>query len=324
MTDIIQTTTTKPESTYLGKLAQYNITKTLGVEHLYPVYLAETADSTETFVVKTMNANDASFLNESNVFALPEHKNIIKAKDLLSNVSADIKTDKTRGLETQQSAVVMEFAENGDMFNYAVQGAFSEKIARYFFEQILNALEHLHSNSFCHLDIKLENILLDKDFTVKLTDFGFASKLEEGKRLYKKVGTPGYKAPEMWKVGSNFTGYDGVKADVFQLGVLLFIITTGMVPFAEANGGDVWYRPALNGKWDIFWNLKEKALRSRKSGLKTFDANFKELMTRLLNPDDSKRPSIQEIKESAWFKSVEPATYEEVLAEMNMRKLLIK
>ena len=320
MSSTIENINLKTESDYIGKLAQYNITKTLGVDHLNPVYLAQTAESNETYVVKTMNLSDVSFLNECKIFELPEHKNIIKAKEILSGVSADIQVSAKPKKETLQNAVVMELAENGDLFNFLAQGALPEKIARYFFEQVLDAVEHIHSNKFCHLDIKLENILLDKDYTVKLTDFGFATEIEEGKRLNKKVGTPSYRPPEMWKIGPNQKGYDGIKADVFQLGVLLFIFITGTPAFLEANSGDVWYRLALNGKWENFWNAKEKHMRTRREGPKGFDSNFKTLITNLLSPEEHSRPTIQEIRESVWYKNVQPATYEEMLAEMDKRK----
>ena len=334
MTDVIENINAITKTAYesIGTIAQYNITKRLGDEHLYPVYVAQHGEHHEnSCVIKVMETDDDSFINECSIFELPEHKNIIKAKDLLTNVQVEVQ-DKTRELKNlksfdtkkQQNIVVMELAENGDIFNYVTQGPFSESITRYYFEQILDAVEYLHDNIFCHLDLKLENILLDKEFTIKLTDFGFASKIEEGKRLYNKVGTPSYRPPEMWKVGNDFKGYTGDKADVFQLGVLLYIFITGMPPFTEAQYGDVWYRPAIAGRWEVFWSFKEKAMKARSQGPKVFGDDFKTLLTQLLCPDEILRPNIQEIRESDWYKKVKCATYEEVSAEMNKRKTLIR
>jgi serine/threonine protein kinase len=66
-----------------------------------------------------------------------------------------------------------------------------------FYYQVLQAVQHCHSHNVVHRDIKPENILLDKDFNVKLTDFGFAKVLNNNERLYEVCGTPGYLAPEL-------------------------------------------------------------------------------------------------------------------------------
>lgn len=316
---------------YIGKLAQYKITESLGDDHLYPVYLAKTDHSDEIHVIKTMDLNDESFYNECQIFELPEHRNIIRATEILTGVNVDFKrsseaTDDTQGFcrSRRTNAVVMEFAEHGDLFNYLLQGPLPEGIARYFFEQVLNAVEHLHRNRFCHLDLKLDNILLDRDFNVKLTDFGFAAKLEGNEPLYKRVGTPSYRPPEMWKFEGDYKGYDGIKTDMFQLGIILFILVTGLPPFSEAHYGDLWYRPAIVGKWDVFWNFREKQAKHKNQGSAVFDNNFKTLIMQLLAPNEYLRPTIEGVRESAWYKNGKRSTNQEVIAEMKKRKELMK
>ena len=75
--------------------------------------------------------------------------------------------------------MVMEIAANGDLFEVlAKAGRFSENTARYFFKQIVMGLDHLHfHHSMCHLDMKLENILVDADYNVKICDFGFVKSI---------------------------------------------------------------------------------------------------------------------------------------------------
>lgn len=89
----------------------------------------------------------------------------------------------------------------GELFDYvANSGPFSEPIAKYYFKQILKGVHYIHSKGFSHRDLKPENILLDKNYDVKIVDFGFACALEgrDGSGTNQsQIGTPGYMAPEI-------------------------------------------------------------------------------------------------------------------------------
>lgn len=96
--------------------------------------------------------------------------------------------------------LVFELCTNGELFDHLNSVVtISEKRARKIMKQVMEALVHCHSLGVVHRDIKPENILLDKDFNVKVTDFGFAKELQTGERLYEVCGTPGYLAPELLK-----------------------------------------------------------------------------------------------------------------------------
>lgn len=96
------------------------------------------------------------------------------------------------------------------------------------FKQIAHAIGYMHSQEIAHLDIKHENILLDEFFNVKIADLGSALVLHKNKGLVPETrGTASYMAPE---VIDNLTAYNGYKADVYSLGITLFVMLTGCFP----------------------------------------------------------------------------------------------
>lgn len=120
---------------------------------------------------------------------------------------------------------------------------FSERESNRIFRQILSAVEQIHKANIVHRDLKLENILLDKDRNVMICDFGLGRTFKdgEGKDMRTYCGTPTYAAAEM-VAGIPYTG---VKTDIWSLGVILFILNSGSRPF---NG------PTMNL---MFNNIKE-------------------------------------------------------------------
>jgi len=137
--------------------------------------------------------------------------------------------------------LVFELCTNGELFDHLNSVVtISEKRARKIMKQVMEALVHCHSLGVVHRDIKPENILLDKDFNVKVTDFGFAKELQTGERLYEVCGTPGYLAPELLKAGmverEECDGY-GQEVDVWACGVVLYTLLVGFPPF--------WHRKQL-------------------------------------------------------------------------------
>ena len=291
------------EKKYYGTFGKYNLIKPLGEQHIFPVYLAQKQGFTETVVLKTMSVDDDSYQCELNVFKLPVHKHIVKCLGKEENQTA-VGSEICQTKKGRSNSVIMELVPNGDLYQYLIQGKFGENTARYYFEQLLDAIEHLHKNNYCHLDIKPENILIDEEFNLKLTDFGFATYIGEGKRIHERSGTERYMSPEAFRGTSLVKGYDGCKADIFALGIILFIMVSGSPPFAKASSDDAWYRPALAGNWDKFWAFKEKR--------RSFNPEFKKLMTSLLSANPESRLTPQKIRESAWYRNVTPASKEEV------------
>ena len=107
---------------------------------------------------------------------------------------------------------------------------------KFLFIQVCQALSLLHTQAnLAHLDIKLENILVGADGNLKLCDFGMVESIDAD--LVKRQGTEMYMAPEIIDKRHNET-YKGVTADIFAMGVLLWILAFGQPPFAEASSRD--------------------------------------------------------------------------------------
>jgi serine/threonine protein kinase len=119
----------------------------------------------------------------------------------------------------------------------SLQRAYTEKDAASCFKQVLEAVGHMHSRGIVHCDLKPENILYedDTDRQIKIADFGFAQFMpggeEGGEMLSKQLGTLSYTAPEILAG----TGYD-TKADMWSLGVILYILLSGIPPFGKRRG----------------------------------------------------------------------------------------
>uniref|UniRef100_A0A1A9WJ88 Protein kinase domain-containing protein n=1 Tax=Glossina brevipalpis TaxID=37001 RepID=A0A1A9WJ88_9MUSC len=138
----------------------------------------------------------------------------------------------TRLYEVMQSEtmiyLVTEYACQGEIFDHLVEnGRMKEPEAARVFTQLVSAVQYCHSKGVVHRDLKAENVLLDKDMNIKLADFGFSNRYKEGNPLTTWCGSPPYAAPEV------FQGleYDGPKADIWSLGVVLYALVCGALPF---------------------------------------------------------------------------------------------
>jgi serine/threonine protein kinase len=119
-----------------------------------------------------------------------------------------------------------------------------EAQARPLFRQLLQAVVHCHSRSICHRDIKLENILVDQDQRLRLIDFGFSAKC--GQKLRTFCGTPPYMAPEL----ASKVPYYGEPADMWALGVLLYLMLFGKFPFRATSEKEL-YRLIQQGRFEM-------------------------------------------------------------------------
>lgn len=126
----------------------------------------------------------------------------------------------------------MEYASEGEFYSLIERkGKLSEEEAKNYFSQILSAVEYCHLNRVTHRDIKPENLLVDKGSQLKLCDFGLSNFLRDGEFLKTSCGSPNYAAPEL----ISGEKYCGPEVDVWSMGIVLYAIVSGSLPFDESN-----------------------------------------------------------------------------------------
>ena len=153
------------------------------------------------------------------------------------------------------------------------------------------------------MDLKPENILIGDDFKLKLCDFGFLEPVANQGKLTKNVGTDGYKAPEIYALDSpesSQTDYDGEKADMFSLGVILYVMTFGKPPLTMATPDNVYYRLFYRTTANHFFRIHPATKAMYLKGQIPLD--LMDLLLTLMDPNPAMRPkSIHEIRMSSYL-----------------------
>ena len=188
-------------------------------------------------------------------------------------------------IETDEKIfMILEYCPGGELFDYIVaKDRLSESEARFFFRQIISALAYIHSKGYAHRDLKPENLLLDDNQCLKLIDFGLCAKPKGGMEnlLSTCCGSPAYAAPELIAGKS----YLGAEADLWSMGVLLYALLCGYLPFDDDNI-NVLYKKIQSGKYEAPTWLSSDSLN---------------LLSELLQVDPKRRLTMQQLIYHAWI-----------------------
>ena len=194
---------------------------------------------------------DGGIRNEFNTLkAIGKHKHIIEYKEFGSK--AERIQNINGGQIDQVEYLALELAHNKTILDFLLskRDSIGEKWTRLWFRQILSALKHMKEKEFSHLDLKSENILLDKNLLAKIADFGLSQ--PNGSGISKVTGSEFHKAPE---ICYRQYPYSGEKADIFSLGVVLFAMNMRAFPFERVNDviNSRKYKHFLEGNLAKFW-----------------------------------------------------------------------
>lgn len=242
-------------------------------------------------VAEQDNKAEVCFQNETR-FASLSHPHIIKTLHSEQNKEFPCK----EGMRNA-SYTLMEYAANGDCCTFLSNNNHlfkDEKLVRTYFRQLIEGLEYLHNRGVAHLDIKMENLLLDANFSLKIADFDLSAFTGEKNPLAQ--GTKFYRAPEIL-----FSDYVASStADIYSAGVILFVMkSSGILPHSEeiyCEGINLF--ELLTNDEAKFWNTHCK-IQHRDASF--FDDDFKSLFMSMMKNNPSERATIQEIKRSKWY-----------------------
>lgn len=265
-------------------VGKYDLFRTLGEGAYGKVKYAVNKELNEPVAIKILDKEKiqkqnmgAQIKKEIMIMRMITHKNVIAVKDVFATSS--------------KIFIVVELVEGGELFEHLVdRTVLPEDEARFFFHQLVDGLMYCHSAGICHRDLKPENLLLDSNGNLKISDFGLSTLYvgdadaegnQRAELLHTTCGTPNYVAPEVLES----RGYDGKKADVWSVGVILFVLLAGYLPFEEKT------MPAL------FSKIK----RADFAYPMWFSPNARALLSGILVPNPAARFALVDVSNHAWL-----------------------
>ncbi|KAJ0966437.1 hypothetical protein J5N97_027575 [Dioscorea zingiberensis] len=259
-------------------LGKYELGRILGRGTFAKVYHARALTDGTGVAIKVLDKPELldsgmapRILREVSAMRRLSHPNVVRLHEVMATKS--------------KIYLVMEHALGGELFSRIWRrGRLPEPAARRYFQQLVSALRFCHARGVSHRDVKPQNLLLDRDGNLKVSDFGLSALPEHLKDglLHTACGTPAYTAPEVVRR----KGYDGAKADAWSCGVILFVLLAGFLPFDDANLA-LMYRKIHKREYEFPpW----------------FPPTAKRVVHRLLDPNPETRLTIDGVMELPWFK----------------------
>ncbi|PIN11478.1 Serine/threonine protein kinase [Handroanthus impetiginosus] len=257
---------------------KYEMGKLLGCGAFAKVYHARDVSTGQSVAIKVINKsrlnNNASLManikREISVMRRLRHPYVVKLYEVMAT--------------KRKIYFVMEFVKGGELFAKLAKGRFSEDLGRKYLQQLISALSYCHSHGVFRRDLKPENLLLDENGDLKVSDFGLSASVDQIRAdglLHTICGSPAYVAPEILAK----KGYDGAKVDVWSCGVVLFVLTAGYLPFNDPN----------------LMNMYRKIYKGEFRCPRWMSPDLKRFLSRILDTNPETRITIDEIKRDPWF-----------------------
>ncbi|KAI9206388.1 kinase-like domain-containing protein [Polychytrium aggregatum] len=268
-----------------GHFGSYKVYHTLGVGEFAKVKYAVHAETKKEVAIK--------LIKKENIKTATQHAKLIREIAVMKELSHPYVIKLLEVIETDRYiGLVMEYAAGGELFSVILaRGRLRESAAAKLFAQLICGVRYLHGRHIIHRDLKLENLLLDKDRNIIISDFGFANQTNarENNLLSTACGSPCYAAPELVVSGES---YVGEAADLWSCGVILYAMICGCLPFEDDPNN-----PEGSHIGMLYAYIMETEVRFPEF----VSESAKDLMRRILVPDPVKRAKIDEIIGHKWL-----------------------
>ncbi|XP_018560878.1 serine/threonine-protein kinase SIK2 isoform X2 [Anoplophora glabripennis] len=268
----------------------YDIERTIGKGNFAVVKLAKHRITKTEVAIKII---DKSQLDASNL------QKVYREVDIMKRLDHPHIIKLYQVMETKNMIyLVSEYASQGEIFDYIARyGRMTEDQSRVKFWQILSAVEYCHNRNIVHRDLKAENLLLDSNNNIKIADFGFSNYYTTGGQLSTWCGSPPYAAPEVFE-GKK---YVGPEIDIWSLGVVLYVLVCGALPFDGCS----------------LQALRDRVLSGRFRIPYFMSSDCESLIRKMLVLEPNKRFSIQQIKKHRWMQMGVPPTLPPTISVSN-------
>ncbi|KAL3514302.1 hypothetical protein ACH5RR_027019 [Cinchona calisaya] len=259
------------------KVGKYEVGRTIGEGTFAKVKFAQNTETGESVAMKILDRSTIikhkmveQIKREISIMKLVRHPYVVRLHEVIASRT--------------KIYIILEFITGGELFDKIVQhGRLSEAESRRYFQQLIDGVDYCHSKGVFHRDLKPENLLLDSQGNLKISDFGLSALPGQGVSLLKTTcGTPNYVAPEVL----SHKGYDGAVADIWSIGVILYVLIAGYLPFDEVD----------------LTTLYGKIERAEFSCPSWFPVGARSLISRILDPNPATRIRMEEIRNDEWFK----------------------
>lgn len=256
----------------ISQIGNYKIIKEIGEGSFGKAYLATHVLLNINVVLKCGRIDDPNIVREIYYHKQLKHKNIVSLYEV-------IKTEN-------HLWIALEYCQGGELYYYIYEKKRLElEECRNIFFQIVLAVKYVHSLNLSHRDLKLENILLadNKKSIVKLTDFGFIREFNPQSRKFLTTicGTTVYMAPEVLSQQK----YSGFAVDIWSMGIILYTMLNGMMPFDDDNE----------------MKIQQKIIHNEPMVFDHVPVEVNMLILKMLNKDPNQRPSLNEILNSSFL-----------------------
>lgn len=266
---------------------------------VFRLYRARKADNQQKCLVKIFKKDSLEAQSEAKLLSLISHPRILA-------FSSNTTTEFDLNPEETSTFMMLEFEDaprDALLSLIAAFHYFPKFIARSYFHQIVEVVEYLHDLNICHLNINPASIFLDEQYSIKLAGFDRAKQLIGSEyvdsSVIPEILDPSFDSPE---IRQNIS-CNGYLSDVFSLGMVLFLMISGALPFSSATKDDELYQLIVNEKFDEFWAYHEDEMKSEFNyPTDFFDKDFRDLINKMLCSKESDRMSLKDIKESVWYK----------------------